>query len=55
MQEVAWWQGSASIQQQAFHRAVQWRTVPASNKENEDTLTKQEKFPCETDPYQCFK
>lgn len=54
MQEVVWWQSSASVQQQAFHGAVRWRGVPASDKGNEDTLTKQEKFLDEADPSQGF-
>ena len=54
MQEVVWWQSPARVQQQAFHGAVHWRGVPVSDKENEDALTKQEKFLDEADPSQGF-
>lgn len=50
MQEALWWQDL-----QVSNKALQWRGVPASDEGNEDTLTKPEKFPCETDPSQCFK
>lgn len=49
MQEVAWWQSSASVQQQAFHGVVYWRGVPAYDKENEDILTKQGNFLADAD------
>lgn len=36
------------------HGAVRWRGVPASHKESEDALTKQEKFVDQANPSQGF-
>lgn len=54
MQEVVWWQSSASVQQQAFHGSEHWRGVPASDEHNGGTLMKQEKFLDEANPSQGF-
>lgn len=55
MQEGVGWPSSASIQQQAgIPWSLHWCGVPASDKENEDALTKQEKFLDEANPSQGF-
>lgn len=34
---------------------MRWIMMPASDKDNEDTLMKQKRSPCVTDPSQCFR